>query len=70
MDGMMSDPTVDEANLLRAMFEKTDKKYLLCDSSKFGQVYFYNMGNVSELDGVLSDAPLPDSIAARVGRNK
>jgi len=70
MAGMMSDPSIDEANLRRAMFEKSEKKYLLCDSSKFGQVYFYDMGNVCLLDDVLSDAPLPDSIATRIGRNK
>lgn len=64
MEGRMSDPSIEEANLRHAMFEKCAKKYLLCDSSKFGQVYFYDMGSVSQLDDVLSDAPLPASIAA------
>ena len=65
-DGMMSDPSVDEANLRRVMFTKCRKKYLLCDSSKVGKVFFYDMGNVSELDGVISDQPLPESITARL----
>lgn len=63
-DGMMSDPSIDEANLRRVMLEKSREKYLLCDSSKFNQICFYNMGNVSELDGVISDKPLPEGVAA------
>ena len=62
-DGMMSDPSIEEANLRQVMFQKSKQKYLLCDSSKFGKVFFYDMGNVSQLDGVISDAPLSDSIA-------
>jgi DeoR/GlpR family transcriptional regulator of sugar metabolism len=66
--GMMSDPSIDEANLRRVMFEKCKKKYLLCDSSKFNKTYFYDMGNISELDGVISDQPLPENIAAQLRR--
>lgn len=65
-DGMMSDPSIEEANLRQVMFQKSKQKYLLCDSSKFGKVFFYDMGNVSQLDGVISDAPLPDSIASLI----
>ena len=61
-DGMMSDPSIEEANLRQVMFQKSKQKYLLCDSSKFGKVFFYDMGNVAQLDGIISDAPLPDSI--------
>ena len=61
-DGMMSDPSIEEANLRQVMFQKSKQKYLLCDSSKFGKVFFYDMGNVCQLDGIISDAPLPDSI--------
>ena len=65
-EGMMSDPSIDEANLRRVMMEKSREKYLLCDSSKFDKTYFYNMGNVSELDGIISDQPLPEGISAFV----
>lgn len=67
-DGMMSDPAIEESNLRRVMFEKCKQKYLLCDGSKFGKTYFYNMGSVSELDGVISDQPLPESIASKLRR--
>ena len=62
-DGMMSDPSVEECHLRQVMLEKAQQKYLLCDSSKMGRTYFYDMGNVSALDGVISDQPLPESIA-------
>lgn len=61
-DGMMTDPSIEEANLRRVMFQRCKQKYLLCDSSKFGKVFFYNMGDVTELDGIISDTQLPASI--------
>lgn len=61
-DGRMTDRAVEEADLRRAMFASCKHKYLLCDSSKFGKTYFYNMGSVSELDGIISDRPLPKAI--------
>lgn len=62
LDGMMSDPSVEECHLRQVMLEKAREKYLLCDSSKLGKTYFYDMGNVSLLDGVISDKPLPETI--------
>ena len=66
-DGMMSDPSVREANLRRVMMEQCKKKYLLCDGSKFGKTFFYNMGSVSELDGIISDVDIPESIFSKIG---
>ena len=63
LDGMMSDPSVEECHLRQVMLEKAQQCYLLCDSSKLGKTYFYDMGNVSRLDGVISDKPLPETIA-------
>ena len=57
-DGRMSDLSVEEASLRRVMLRKSRKKYLLCDSSKFDKVYFYDMGSIEELDDVISDKPL------------
>ena len=61
-DGRMSDRAIEEANLRKVMFSSCKKKILLCDSSKFGKTCFYNMGNVSEIDGVISETDLPESI--------
>lgn len=61
-DGRMSDRAIEEANLRKVMFSSCKKKILLCDSSKFGKTCFYNMGNVAEIDGVISEVELPDSL--------
>lgn len=65
-DGMMSDPSVEECHLRQVMLQKARQKYLLCDSSKLNKVYFYTLGDVQQLDGVISDQPLPRAIADRL----
>ena len=62
-DGRMSDPSVDECHLRQVMLQKAREKYLLCDSSKMNKTYFYDMGSIDQLDGVISDQPLPSAIA-------
>ncbi|MBQ9070038.1 MAG: DeoR/GlpR transcriptional regulator [Clostridia bacterium] len=61
-DGAMTDRSIEEANLRRVMFSRCKKKVLLCSSSKIGKCYFYNMGNVSEIDEIISEKPLPTEI--------
>ena len=61
-DGQMSDGAVEEANLRKVMFSSCKKKILLCDSSKFGKKCFYNMGNIRDIDGIVSESPLPDGL--------
>ena len=63
-----TDLAIEESNLRRVMFTSSKKRILLCDSSKFGKRCFYNMGSVREIDGIISDAPLPDSIAEMMKR--
>ena len=60
--GQMTERIIEEANLRRAMFGSCKKKILLCDSSKLGVTCFYNMGSVSELDGVICEVDLPPQI--------
>jgi DeoR/GlpR family transcriptional regulator of sugar metabolism len=62
-DGRMTERIIEEANLRRVMFGSCKKKILLCDSSKFGRNCFYNMGSVSELDGIIAETALPQKIA-------
>ncbi len=67
-DGHMTERKLEEASMRRVMFERCKKKILLLDSSKFGKTAFYNMGSVSEIDAIVSDAPLPPQIAELVGK--
>ena len=67
LQGRMSDNAIEEANLRQVMFEHSRKKILLCDSSKIGKTCFYNMGNVAEIDEIISDKALPTAIVERLG---
>ena len=62
LKGRMSDNAIEEANLRQVMFEHSRKKVLLCDSSKIGRTCFYNMGNISEIDAIISDCDLPQEL--------
>ena len=60
--GRMTDNAIEEANLRKVMFEHSKRKILLCDSSKVGKTCFYNMGNICDIDGIISETDLPESI--------
>ena len=70
MDGTMSDRSIDEASLRRVMFSHAKKRIFLCDQSKLGKRYFYNMGNLSEVDACICDAPLPEELLRLLARQK
>lgn len=70
MQGNMSDNAIEEAALRQVMFERSKKKVLLCDRSKIGRTCFYNMGNVSDVDVIISDRDLPKEILQIMGTRK
>ena len=61
-DGYMTDRAIEEANLRKVMFAQARRRVLLCDSSKFGKTCIYNMGNVADIDGIITEGDLPQSI--------
>ena len=65
-NGRMSDPSVDECHLRQVMLQQSRGKYLLCDTSKLNKTYFYDMGSIRQLDGVISDQPLPAEIQSQL----
>jgi len=67
--GRMTDNAIEEANLRKVMFSYAAKKILLCDSSKFGKTCFYNMGNIADMDGIITDAELPDELAKMIKKS-
>jgi len=69
-DGEMTDRAIGEASLRKKMFLKSKKRVLLCDSSKFNQMCFYSMGNICDIDAVISDTELPEIIAGLIGKNR
>lgn len=62
--GKITDRAAEEVNLRKVMFASAAKRILLCDSSKFGKTYFYNMGSIREVDGIISEKELPPHLKA------
>ena len=54
-DGEMTDPSIDEINLRRAMLERSRIKVLLCDTTKHGKEYVYSLGYRDDLDAVIDE---------------
>lgn len=54
-EGEMTDLSIEEINIRKVMLERSRKKILLCDSSKFGKQYVYSLGFRDELDAVISE---------------
>ena len=57
--GIMSDKFIEGCYNMQAMIESSKTKVLLCDSSKFGKYYFYNVGDIRDLDYIISEKELP-----------
>lgn len=69
-DGKMTEKSIEEANLRKTMFESAGKKILLCDSSKFNQKYFYNMGTLAEIDDLISEIDTPQGFEKMLKKNR
>ena len=54
-DGKITDASAEENNIRRVMLEQSRKHIFLCDSSKQGKTYCYNLCNISQTDDYLSD---------------
>jgi len=61
-DGMLTDNSVEENDIRRTMFRHAKKKIFLCDTSKIGHCYFNNLCHVSEIDAIICEDKIPDSI--------
>ncbi len=58
--GMINDTSIEEARLRQTMFKHSKRRVLLCDSSKFGKEYFYNLCHLSNIHDMISEVPLPE----------
>lgn len=55
--GIISDQSESETELRRTMLSHANKKYFICDSSKLGKNFLFEVCKVSELDGIICDCP-------------
>ncbi len=54
-DGMITDSSVEEASVRQAMLKNSAKACYLCDSSKKGKKYMYNICRVDDVDEIITD---------------
>lgn len=69
LDGKLTDKSIEENTLRKTMLQQAKRKVLLCDSSKIGRVFLNTLCNVSDIDDILCDAPLPPALAQQLSRN-
>ncbi len=60
-DGRITDASAEETQLRRVMFEQSKKRIFLCDSSKFGLQYCFNLCTIKQIDAMISDRELENS---------
>lgn len=65
LDGRVSDNSIEENEVRRAMLRQSKKKILLCDGQKFGKTYLHNLCDTSDFDEIISDTALPKSLQKR-----
>lgn len=63
-EGILYDHTREEIHIHNTMLENAEKKYLLCDSSKFDSYTSYLQCSLADLDGMISEVSLPEKYAA------
>ncbi len=59
--GMICDSSDINCQTRRVMLRHAARSVLLCDSSKLGHNYLFNLCHVGDIDTVLCDQPLPES---------
>lgn len=54
-DGAITDSSAEEAVLKKAMMQNAERTFYLCDSSKRGRKYMYNICRTTDVDGVIDE---------------
>ena len=52
-DGLITDSSIDESVIKKAMLKNAEKSYFLCDSSKIGKKFMYNIATIDDIEGVI-----------------
>jgi len=55
-EGMITDSSAEETGIRRVMFEQSRRRIFLCDNSKRGKLYCYNLCHISQADDDISDS--------------
>ena len=61
MSGVISCSNLEEGRLQALACDRAASRFLVCDSSKLGQLDFYNFYNLDRIDAVVTDAGINDA---------
>ncbi len=61
-DGYLTDNSIEENQLRRAMIKKSYKSVFLCDKSKYEKTCLNNLCHISEIDEIISDGIISENI--------
>ena len=59
-DGIITDASVVESVIRRAIMKQSKKNIFMCSSSKIGKKFAYNLADISEVDAIISDIDVTD----------
>ena len=62
LSGEISDFSEEETALRKVMLTRATRSYFLCDHSKIGQSFLFRLCDSVDVDGIICDTPLPESI--------
>ncbi len=54
-NGIITDTSVEEATVKKAMIKNADRSFYLCDSSKKNKKYMYSICSIDEIDGLIDE---------------
>ncbi|MEC5343401.1 DNA-binding transcriptional repressor YgbI [Brenneria populi] len=64
----LSTPNEDKVAVKRAVVEASSKRFLLCDTSKYGRIATYLIAPLTILDGIITDDALPAAAKDALGK--
>ena len=53
--GFITDSSVEEAAIKKAMIRNSEKSFYLCDSSKKNKKYLYNICSTEDVTGIINE---------------
>lgn len=61
--GYLTDTSIEENLVRRAMLDNSKKSVFLCDESKIGRTCLHNICHISEIDEIICNGKLPDYLS-------
>ena len=70
IDGSLSTPDIEQAQVKKSLINMASRRVLLCDSSKFASSSFAAFANLKDIDLVITDTGIPADVLSSLHRKK